>query len=148
VPLPDPTATFTLAALAAEAATRMDGAPDERTLRYYQTLGILDRPLRYDGRQAVYGYRHLLQALAVRALQAQGHTLAQVQRALAGASTDALAAAVAESIGEHVPAPAPRALRAFELAPGVHLTIDPAHVADPDALVARLARLLSSGGLP
>ncbi|MFM2221183.1 MAG: hypothetical protein RLZZ553_931, partial [Verrucomicrobiota bacterium] len=38
-----------------------------RTLRYYQTLGCLDTPDK-DGRRAIYGYRHYLQALIIRKL--------------------------------------------------------------------------------
>jgi DNA-binding transcriptional MerR regulator len=77
---------------------RVSGRPDARTLRYYQTLGILDKPARYDGREAIYGYRHLLQAVVTKLLQAEGLSLAQVQRALAGRTTDALEAAVLEAL--------------------------------------------------
>jgi DNA-binding transcriptional MerR regulator len=38
-----------------------------RTLRYYQTLGCLDAPDK-DGRRAIYGFRHYLQALLIRKL--------------------------------------------------------------------------------
>jgi DNA-binding transcriptional MerR regulator len=38
-----------------------------RTLRYYQTLGCLDAPEK-DGRLAIYGFRHYLQALLIRKL--------------------------------------------------------------------------------
>ena len=38
-----------------------------RTLRYYQTLGCLDKPDK-DGRRAIYGFRHYLQALVIRKL--------------------------------------------------------------------------------
>lgn len=38
-----------------------------RTLRHYQTLGCLDAPEK-DGRRAVYGFRHYLQALLIRKL--------------------------------------------------------------------------------
>jgi DNA-binding transcriptional MerR regulator len=69
--------------------------PDARGIRYYQALGILARPLRYDGRQAVYGFPHLLQLAATKWLQARGLSLAQVQRALAGATMADLEAALA-----------------------------------------------------
>jgi DNA-binding transcriptional MerR regulator len=71
---------------------RVAAEPDVRGVRYYQTLGIVDKPQRYDGRRAVYGYRHLLQLLAVKRLQQEGHALHQVQQALAGRSTDSLEA--------------------------------------------------------
>lgn len=87
--------------LAARAAAALDGTetptasgrvtpvPDRRMLRYYTTLGLLDRP-EVRGRVAYYGRRHLLQVVAIKRLQAQGATLAQVQEALAGAPTSAL----------------------------------------------------------
>jgi DNA-binding transcriptional MerR regulator len=68
--------------------------PDARTIRYYGTLGLVDRPAEMNGRTAIYGDRHLLQVLAVKALQARGATLADVQRTLVGASEPELRAAV------------------------------------------------------
>jgi DNA-binding transcriptional MerR regulator len=56
--------------------------PDVRTVRYYQTVGILKKPLRYDGRNAIYGYQHLLQLIAIKLLQRQGLSLVQIQTAL------------------------------------------------------------------
>jgi hypothetical protein len=43
--------------------------PDERTLRYYATLGLIDRPLSWRGRTALYGTRHQWQVLGVKRLQ-------------------------------------------------------------------------------
>ena len=81
-------------ALPAKAAARADGrvreVPDARTIRWYQTTGLVDRP-GMRGRTAVYGPRHLLQILAIKRLQAQGEPLASIQAALAGASDAALA---------------------------------------------------------
>jgi DNA-binding transcriptional MerR regulator len=68
--------------------------PDVRTIRYYAALGLVDRPAEMNGRTAFYGDRHLLQVLAVKALQARGATLADVQRTLVGASEPELRAAV------------------------------------------------------
>jgi hypothetical protein len=91
----DPTVELDLDALCARAAQLLEHAgadtadgrvrerPDPRTVRYYQTLGLLDRPLRYDGRRALYSHRHLMQVVAVKCLQARGLSLAQAQQALA-----------------------------------------------------------------
>jgi DNA-binding transcriptional MerR regulator len=68
--------------------------PDTRTIRYYSSLGLVDRPADMTGRTAWYGDRHLLQVLAVKALQARGASLAEVQRALVGASEAELRPAV------------------------------------------------------
>lgn len=134
---------------------RVRDVPDERTLRWYQSAGLLDRPERYEGRAAIYGRRHLLQVLAIKLLQARGLTLAQVQRALAGATDTQLEAAVADGLGalpggESSPSPAappaeppPAAARiAVELAPGVLVVLDPAQVANPAALLQRLTLAL------
>ena len=134
------------ARLSAEDA-RISAVPDARTVRYYQSLGVMDRPSSYDGRRAIYGLRHLLQIVAAKLLQSQGLSLSQVQAALAGATDAALEAAVAEALGTAPPAlpPAPTGLIAVRLAPGVHLSIDPTLVSDPDQLIALLTRALHGG---
>lgn len=76
---------------------RVSAVPDARTIRYYTTLGLLDRPL-VQGRQARYGRRHLLQLMAIKALQGMGLPLAEVQARLYGKS-DAELAAVVEAAG-------------------------------------------------
>lgn len=76
---------------------RITTLPDARTLRYYQSLGLLGRPLRYEGRQAIYGYEHLVRALAIKLLQAQGLSLAQVQRSLAAARLERLETVVQQA---------------------------------------------------
>lgn len=69
---------------------RVREVPDLRTIRYYTTLGMLDRPLRMRGRTALYGPRHLLQLVAIKRLQARGDSLAQVQQRLVGLTDAAL----------------------------------------------------------
>ena len=66
--------------------------PNARTLRYYTTIGLLDRPAEMRGRTALYGWRHLLQVIAVKRLQEQGLTLVDIQQRLIGRPDDALAA--------------------------------------------------------
>jgi DNA-binding transcriptional MerR regulator len=67
---------------------RVTERPDARMIRWYATKGIVDRPSGTRGRSALYGPRHLLQVVAVKRLQARGHSLADIQARLAGA-TDA-----------------------------------------------------------
>lgn len=43
---------------------------NERALRYYISEGLIDRPSDREGNAALYSYRHLLQILAVKRLQA------------------------------------------------------------------------------
>jgi DNA-binding transcriptional MerR regulator len=83
--------TWTLAELAAEVATALGdvvapsgqvrAVPDERAIRYYTTLGLLDRPA-LRGRTALYGRRHLAQIVAIKRLQASGKSLAEIQTLL------------------------------------------------------------------
>jgi DNA-binding transcriptional MerR regulator len=102
----DPGRRYTLAGLADASAAVLDALgvearngqvrerPDIRTIRYYGTLGLVDRPAEMSGRTALYGDRHLLQVLAVKALQARGASLADVQRTLVGATDAELRSAV------------------------------------------------------
>src|SRR5262245_61643306 len=89
---------------------RVRDVPDVRTVRYYTTLGLLDRPGEMRGRTALYGRRHLLQLVAIKRLQAQGLTLQQVQERLLGLSDrhlEAIARLPAEAAAGDVAAPPP-----------------------------------------
>lgn len=139
---------------------RVAEVPDARTLRYYQTLGILDKPIRYDGRKAVYGYRHLLQALSIKLLQGQGYSLAQIQQALSGADRAELERAVVETLGElqsvpGAPPPIParfklreepggKRLIAVEVGQGVSVILDPEKVDDPEVVLVAMRELLNA----
>jgi DNA-binding transcriptional MerR regulator len=95
---------------------RVRDVPDRRTIRYYTTLGLLDRPAEMRGRTALYGRRHLFQLVAIKKLQASGRSLAEVQRALAGQTDKALARVAelnAEGKPEEVVGSPPRAAREF-----------------------------------
>ena len=151
------------------AATRIDS----RTVRFYQTIGLLPKP-EYEGRRALYSLTHLLRLVAAKRLQSEGHTLTQIQNALPLRSDGQLLRALGDL---HADSPnaaksartgAPRAatsassptsassaspthpteLRAFTLAKGVTLVIDPAVARstslDPDALAAAIASVLSA----
>ncbi|SDF75021.1 MerR HTH family regulatory protein [Lentzea fradiae] len=86
------------AALAAEYSGAPNGrvrdVPDRRAVRWYATTGLVDRPSAMRGRTALYERRHLLQLVALKRLQSEGRTLAEIQAELAGAD-DATLAAVA-----------------------------------------------------
>jgi DNA-binding transcriptional MerR regulator len=64
--------------------------PDRRTIRYYASLGLIERPGASRGRTALYGRRHLLQLVAIKRLQARGCSLQQVQEQLLGIAAAAL----------------------------------------------------------
>jgi DNA-binding transcriptional MerR regulator len=53
--------------------------PDDRTIRYYATIGLLDRPSAMRGRTALYDRKHLAQVVAIKRLQTAGRSLAEIQ---------------------------------------------------------------------
>ena len=70
---------------------RVRAVPDRRAIRWYTTIGLIDRPVAHRGRTALYGPRHLLQLVAVKRLQAKGLPLVAIQQELAGATDSHLA---------------------------------------------------------
>lgn len=100
------TQRWTLDELVAEVAARLgeDGVeqgsnrvrdvPDQRTVRYYTTLGLVDGPDERSGKVGLYGERQLFQLLAIKQLQARGEKLAAIQTRLLGLSTGRLRAIV------------------------------------------------------
>nr|WP_042193228.1 MerR family transcriptional regulator [Kibdelosporangium sp. MJ126-NF4]CEL20647.1 conserved hypothetical secreted protein [Kibdelosporangium sp. MJ126-NF4]CTQ89559.1 conserved hypothetical secreted protein [Kibdelosporangium sp. MJ126-NF4] len=70
---------------------RVRELPNRRTIRWYTTIGLVDRPAATRGRTVLYGRRHLLQIVAVKKLQATGSTLATIQELLVGATDARLA---------------------------------------------------------
>ena len=82
--------TWTLQDLVAEAATRLAAlpppkngqvraVPDERTIRYYAAIGLLDRPAAMRGRTALYAPKHLAQVVAIKRMQSAGKSLSDIQ---------------------------------------------------------------------
>jgi DNA-binding transcriptional MerR regulator len=131
---------------------RVRAVPDQRAIRWYTTIGLVDRPAEMRGRTALYSRRHLLQLVAIKRRQAQGHTLAQIQAELAGATDESLQPIAALTADTPQPArdrfwtdrpqatPDPAAVEfvtAFRLADGVTVVLDQATHATPDP--ARLA---------
>jgi len=94
---------------------RVRTVPDERTLRYYTTIGLLAGPTALKGRKAYYSRIHLAQIVAIKRLQALGLSLAQVQQELAGATPGELEAmaALPEPLPEPVAPAAGDPARAF-----------------------------------
>ncbi|SPT60058.1 MerR family transcriptional regulator [Actinomadura madurae] len=83
------------AALAADGSAQVSGRvrdlPNERLIRWYTTIGLVDPPLGRRGRTSLYGPRHLLQLVAVKRRQAAGRSIAEIQLELAGAPNATLA---------------------------------------------------------
>ncbi len=78
--------------------------PNERTIRFYVTRGVVTPP---DGRgtAATYNYRHLLQVLEIKLRQMEGATLAAIARELSGTTGDVLERHVAQALGASLPTP-------------------------------------------
>ncbi|TCM48873.1 MerR family transcriptional regulator [Kribbella sp. VKM Ac-2568] len=138
---------------------RVRAVPDGRAIRWYTTIGLVDRPAEMRGRTALYSRRHLLQLVAIKRRQAQGHTLAQIQAELAGATDESLqpiAALIADPpqptadalrpsrsrfwTDRPTPTPEPAAaelVTAIRIADGVTVVLDHAATTTPD--ITRLA---------
>ncbi len=95
--------------LAAHAAALVDSAgvkptnasaramPSARAVRFYVANGLLDRP-EGAGTAATYGYRHLLQLLAIKIRQREGQTLDAIKVEMKETTGDALERRVATSL--------------------------------------------------
>jgi DNA-binding transcriptional MerR regulator len=71
---------------------------NERTLRYYITEGLIDRPLGKEGTAALYGYRHLVQIVAVKLLQGSYLPIRRIREVLADKSNEELELILAEGL--------------------------------------------------
>lgn len=78
------------AATTAQRDGRIRPTLDARTVRYYQTLGIVPPPRRAGGRRAVYRSTHLVRAVMTKLLQAGGARLDDVARRLGDRSDQEL----------------------------------------------------------
>jgi len=137
--------------LGAAPDARVSAAPDARTVRYYSTLGLLDRP-RIENRQARYGQRHVWQLLAIKALQSLDLPLAQIQQTLYARSDTEL-----RQLVDTLPKPDKTApplpalmLREIVLEPGLRLVAEEGFAPrDEAALEERIraaVRALKNGG--
>jgi DNA-binding transcriptional MerR regulator len=145
---------WTLEELAARVKAALDGpayagapngrvrdVPDARAIRWYATIGLVDRPATMRGRTAIYGPRHLLQLIAVKRRQAQGRRLADIQAELAGASDATLRAIAGIDVAVPV-ADAPARPRFWAERPTDDAPVKPA----PKSAVVPLSGLQLAGG--
>jgi DNA-binding transcriptional MerR regulator len=85
-------ASIAIAGLDRQANGQVSAFPDRRTLRYYTTIGLMDRPDAVRDRQAIYSDQHVTEAVAVKRLQADGLPLAAIQARLAGLPISSISA--------------------------------------------------------
>jgi DNA-binding transcriptional MerR regulator len=107
-------------------SARVRELPDVRTIRYYTTVGLLDRCSEMRGRTAYYGRRHLLQLVAIKRLQAQGLSLVEIQQKLVGIKDSALKKLAGVSDEDLAAAPNAAAVESAAVAPAA---VDPAAAA-------------------
>jgi DNA-binding transcriptional MerR regulator len=69
---------------------KVTDVPTLRTLRFYVAQGLLDKPLSYEQRTALYGYRHLLQVVVIKCLQANHIPIRKIREVLQGLSNEEL----------------------------------------------------------
>lgn len=109
----------------AQRDARVSAIPDARTIRYYTTLGLLDSPT-VQGRQARYQRRHVLQLLAIKALQGASLTLGEIQERLYGRTDEELeqlAASLAQQQSDAVEL-RPVVWREIVIEPGLKIVAD------------------------
>ncbi len=90
--------------------------PSERTIRFYVTRKLVSPP-EGRGTAATYGYRHLLQVLAIKLQQMEGASLEQLGRDLAGLPGDVVERRVAAALAGRLPPPEQLPLRVPEGSP-------------------------------
>ena len=129
---------------------RVSAAPDGRTIRYYTTLGLLEKP-KVISRQAFYGKRHVLQILAIKSLQGLSLPLAEIQARLYGKSDKELEA-ILESISNKLKSEQsvraefhPLVWREVMIEPGLKIMIDDQwRLSDEESLTKRIQSALSA----
>lgn len=129
---------------------RVSAAPDGRTIRYYTTLGLLEKP-KVISRQAFYGKRHVLQILAIKSLQGLSLPLGEIQARLYGKSEKELEA-ILESISNKLKTEQtaraefhPLVWREVMIEPGFKIMIeDQWRLSDEESLTKRIQSALSA----
>lgn len=90
-------------------SARVRAVPDVRTIRYYTTIGIIDRPAEMRGRTALYSIRHVKQLVAIKRLQSEDLSLSDIQQRFTGISAQKLSriAALPKGLEDLIDEPLP-----------------------------------------
>lgn len=112
--------------------TSARATPSARAIRFYVAQGLLDRP-EGAGTAATYGYRHLIQLLAIKIRQREGQTLDTIKQELREVTGDALERRVAQALQpaltldgntpHRVPNETPTAWRRVVVADGIEVSV-------------------------
>jgi len=84
---------------------RVSETLSERTLRYYISQGLVDRPSGKEGCSALYSYRHLLQLLALKRLQASYFPVKKIREIIPNSTNDELKGIILNGPSEAGPVP-------------------------------------------
>ena len=76
--------------------------PDERTVRFYLGEGLIEPTDERQGSASVYGYRHLLQLLVVKKLQAEHLAIKKIRELVTGLDNSELESLLGESHSERL----------------------------------------------
>ena len=68
----------------------MTDFPNERTIPYYITEGLLDQAIEKRGVTSIFGYEHLLTLLVIKKLQSDGLPISVIKSLIAGRSVEEL----------------------------------------------------------
>ena len=93
-------------------------APSARSVRFYVSNGLLDRP-EGTGTAATYNYRHLLQLLAIKIRQREGQRLETIKREMKELTGDLLERRVAQSLAPALATSADATVRRDDEGPAV-----------------------------
>lgn len=72
--------------------------PNERSLRYYMSEGLLAQPSGKQGLNSVFGYEHLLAILAIKKLQSEGVPINLIRTLIPGKTASDLESVVGEEL--------------------------------------------------
>jgi DNA-binding transcriptional MerR regulator len=72
--------------------------PNERTIRYYITEGLLDQAIKKRGVTSVFGYEHLLTLLTIKKLQSDGLPVSVIKTLISDKSTEELEKLLGEEV--------------------------------------------------
>lgn len=121
--------------------------PDERTIRFYLSEGLIDAPEERRGSASIFGYRDLLQLMVVKKLQAEHFPIRKIREIVAGRSEAELEELLAEDGSSKSSVRDPmtylRSLLPMEISPQFlgHVAMSSSRVPEPSEMLAMMAPL-------
>ena len=82
--------------------------PNERTVRYYISEGLLPEPMGKAGSASIFGYEHLVTLVAIKKLQSEGLPISVIKGVIEGRSIEQLESLLGSEESESVQGLPPR----------------------------------------